>query len=83
MNTEKQLTAVEWFNQQLVDRQNGNGDSRSRDEIFEQAKEMEKEQIIDGITQYQINHNNIYSESGILNVVNKAEQYYTETFKSE
>ena len=38
------MTAVEWFNQQLVDRQNGNGDSRSRDEIFEQAKAMEKEQ---------------------------------------
>ena len=36
-------TAVEWYNQQIVDRQNGNGDSRSRDEIFEQAKEMEKE----------------------------------------
>lgn len=34
-------SSVEWFNQQLVDRQNGNGDSRSRDEIFEQAKEME------------------------------------------
>jgi len=41
------MTAVEWFNQQLVDRQNGNGDSRSRDEIFEQAKEMEKEQKIE------------------------------------
>lgn len=40
----EQLTAVEWFNQQLVDRQNGNGDSRSRDEIFEQALAMEKEQ---------------------------------------
>ena len=38
-------TAVEWYNQQIVDRQNGNGDSRSRDEIFEQAKRMEKEQI--------------------------------------
>jgi hypothetical protein len=41
------MTAVEWFNQQLVDRQNGNGDSRSRDEIFEQAKEMENEQKIE------------------------------------
>jgi hypothetical protein len=41
-NPEKQL-AVEWFNQQLVDRQNGNGDSRSRDEIFEQAKVMEED----------------------------------------
>jgi hypothetical protein len=37
-------TAVEWFNQQLVDRQNGNGDSRSRDEIFQQAKVMELQQ---------------------------------------
>lgn len=44
MKTEKQLTAVEWFNQQLVDRQNGNGDSRSRDEIFEQAKAMEEDE---------------------------------------
>jgi hypothetical protein len=36
-------TAVEWYNQQLVERQNGNGDSRSLDEIFEQAKEMDKQ----------------------------------------
>jgi len=41
-NPEKQ-SAVEWFNQQLVDRQNGNGDSRSRDEIFEKAKAMEED----------------------------------------
>ena len=40
-------TAVEWFNQQLVDRQNGNGDSRNVDEILEQAKEMEQKQMID------------------------------------
>ena len=30
-------TAVEWYNQQIVDRQNGNGDSRSRDEILSNA----------------------------------------------
>lgn len=52
MKKEKQLTAVEWFNQQLVDRQNGNGDSRSRDEILEQAKEMEKEQMIEFASYY-------------------------------
>jgi hypothetical protein len=40
-------TAVEWFNQQIVDRQNGNGDSRTWDEIFSQAKEMEKQQMCD------------------------------------
>jgi transposase len=39
------LTAVEWLNQQLLDRQNGKGDSSSWDEILEQAKEIEKEQI--------------------------------------
>jgi hypothetical protein len=38
-------TAVEWFNQQLVDKQNGNGDSRNWDEIFQEAKAMEKQQI--------------------------------------
>ena len=41
---EKQKSAVEWYNQQMVDRQNGNGDSRSLDEIFEQAKAMEDSQ---------------------------------------
>jgi ABC-type dipeptide/oligopeptide/nickel transport system ATPase subunit len=37
----KKQTAVEWYNQQIVDRQNANGDSRSRDEILEQAKQIE------------------------------------------
>ena len=46
-------TAVEWFNQQLINRQNGNGDS-SWDEIYEQAKQMEKEQIIEEIIGFQI-----------------------------
>jgi hypothetical protein len=40
-------TAVQWFNQQLVDRQNGNGDSRSWDKILQQALEMEREQIVE------------------------------------
>ena len=72
---QNKITAVEWFNQQLVDRQNGNGDSRSRDEIFEQAKEMEKEQIKDSYC------------DGRLSIINKqiisAEQYYNKTFKQE
>ena len=65
-------TAVEWFNQQLVDRQNGNGDSRSRDEIFEQAKEMEKQQIMDA-----------WVNGGSTLSAKNAEQYYNETFKAE
>ena len=68
------MTAVEWFNQQLVDRQNGNGDSRSRDEIFEQAKEMEKEQIVNS------HYQGYRSDIGTTEV---SEQYYNETFKSE
>ena len=72
------MTAVEWFNQQLVDRQNGNGDSRSRDEIFEQAKEMEKEQIIQARTTAPI-----IPTIDMIDYVKEAEQYYNETFKSE
>jgi hypothetical protein len=76
----KQLTSVEWFNQQLVDRQNGNGDSRSRDEIFQQAKEMEKKIIAQAFEDGDYNY--FYSkktgkefESGL--------EYYNEKFKSE
>ncbi len=36
----KQQTAVEWYHQQIVDRQNGNVDSRSLDEIYDKSKEM-------------------------------------------
>jgi len=46
MSNETKLTAVEWFHQQIVDRQNGNGDSKSLDKIYEQAKEMEKQHEI-------------------------------------
>ena len=34
------MTAVEWFNQQLVDKQIGKGDSRDWNAIFEKAKEI-------------------------------------------
>jgi hypothetical protein len=59
-------TAVEWFNQQIVDRQNGNGDARSWDEIFNQANEMFKQQIIDA-----------YNSKVIETLAN---EYYNETF---
>lgn len=65
-------TAVEWFNQQLVDRQNGKGDSRSWNEILQQAKAMEKEQIIETWK-----HGNLPT---FLGRVLTAEQYYNETY---
>lgn len=79
METEKQLTAVEWFNQQLVDRQNGNGDSRSRDEIFEQAKEMEKEQIMNAWNDGQSDGATICTQKAD----NPSKEYYNKTFKSK
>jgi hypothetical protein len=67
INKSKPMTAVEWFNQQLVDRQNGKGDSRSWNEILQQAKEMEKEQIINAATWGAL------AETG--------EKYYNEKYK--
>ena len=74
----KKQTAVEFLYQKMFQNQ-----GRILKEDYEQAKEMEKQQIIDSITQYEIKYNNVFSEQGILNVVNKAEQYYNETFKSK
>jgi transcription termination factor Rho len=69
------MTAVEWLCEQYHLKQDI--------EIVKQAKEMEKQQIIDAITQYEIKYNKVFSEQGILNVVNKAEQYYKEAFKNK
>lgn len=78
-------TAVEWFNQQLVDRQNGNNYGGSWDEIFEQAKEMEKEQMIE-FAKYT---SKIDTEKSDMNKVIDfyltldGEEFVEETFKSE
>jgi Ni,Fe-hydrogenase maturation factor len=44
-------------------------------ELFEKAKEMEKEQIIDAI--------NFGDERGKITTYSTSEQYYNQTFKSE
>ena len=77
------MTAVEWFNQQLVDRQNGNGDSRSRDEIFEQAKETQRLTMINTLVEFSKAHFDIHAKEAISYITDKAEQYYNKTFKSE
>ena len=77
------MTAVEWFNQQLVDRQNGNGDSRSRDEIFEQAKETQRLTMINTLVEFSKAHFDIHTKEAISYITDKAEQYYNKTFKSE
>jgi hypothetical protein len=63
------MTAVEWFAKQLPQIQ-----QEGLRDIWEQAKEMEKEQITDAY----------YDGSQDLNYkIGSAEQYYNETFKSE
>ena len=61
-------TAVEWLVQQL---RNG---KEFNDELIQQAKEMEKEQIMDA---YNTGSNDYGSQCY------QPEQYYNETFKSE
>jgi hypothetical protein len=70
----QKLTAVEWFNQQLVDRQNGKGDSRSWNEILQQAKAMEKEQIKEA---YWNGTTDMEKEDALL----MAEDYFNEYYK--
>jgi hypothetical protein len=68
-------TAIQWFNQQLIDRQNGDGDSRSWDQILQQAIEMEREQIDNFIDFINERHFNQFIISK-----DEAEIYYNETY---
>ena len=84
-------TALKWYddeidrlvsmlicNQLSISRYN-----KLKNEAYEQAKEMEKEQIIKA---YEITKFGIFAmtDTGILDTANKSgEQYYNETFKSE
>jgi hypothetical protein len=73
----KNKTAVEWLVEQIIARQNGNGDKRTVDEIFEQAKAMEREQIIDAVNQTEFEN---IEGLGICEDISKGEQYYNETY---
>ena len=77
------MTAVEWLEEELkanLKKVILEGDSELMESLFEQAKEMEKEQIIEAFVTsrdpYGISVGNSHS-------IKKAEQYYNETFKSE
>jgi len=75
MSTEtNKQTAIEWLNQQIVDRQNGDGNSKSWDEILEQALAMEKEQIISAIDNFSTNQWGEFLSG---------EEYYEETYGSK
>lgn len=67
-------TAVEWFALELYEKFEMKGNGKVFDELLEQAKEMEKKQIMDA---YKSHHDlgHIYGLD--------AEQYYHKTFKAE
>ena len=65
-------TAVEWFQDQIIKIVNGTCDL-SEIQIYEQAKKMDKEQIIDAYNKGEFNQG----------CNGDAEQYYKETFKKD
>jgi hypothetical protein len=66
-------TAVEWFEDQVG--HNSLMGLKEFNEIFEKAKEMEKEQIIKA-------HTNGWNK-GIQNKLITSQEYYNETFKQQ
>ena len=68
---EKKQTAVEWFYQRIL--------AKDIKEVFEQAKEMEKEQIV------KAHGNQLKKSRGVSNYEYwmSGEEYYNDTYKSE
>ena len=77
---EKQ-TAVEWFAIQLYEQGYFDGSTPKSitniDHLQEQAKQMEKKQIMIAYMK------NLPIEDGVITAVQKAENYYNETFKTK
>jgi Ni,Fe-hydrogenase maturation factor len=69
----EQIKTSKYFYKVIEDIQSRSTVAQSN--IFEQAKEMEKEQIIDAV--------NFGDERGKIQTYSTAEQYYEETYKRE
>jgi len=65
----EQQTAVEWFYQRIL--------AEDMKEVFEQAKSMEKEQIMDAYENGVSDEN----ERNLSGLFTNAEQYYNQTYK--
>lgn len=72
-------TAVEWLIHQLIT-ENEVTLKGENYKLFELAKEMEKEQIIDACNQTEFED---IDGMGIHETITKGEEYYNQTFKSE
>jgi len=71
----KQKTAVEWFNEEINKLNVGNDARVFIAKLFEQSKEMEKDQMCKFAYKCH-NHYKVYGDF-------KIEEYYNKTFKSE
>ena len=74
----KKQTAVEWLIEKLTNRQNGVFDGLphlSVDEIYNQAKAMEKEQMMYAVLDDVANNENMKKK-----FADRFEQYYNETY---
>jgi len=65
---EKKQTAVEWFQEQIIKIVNGTCEL-SEIQIFDQAKQMEKEQIVES-------HHDGYNDGYLKNNASSAKYYY-------
>jgi hypothetical protein len=79
----EKLTAVEWFLEELENNDWYWLPESIKNEIINQAKEMEKEQIINAREDGHISTYAEYGETPKCYLDGGHEQYYTETFKSE
>jgi hypothetical protein len=76
-------TAIDWFEYQLKDNLGNiviNQKWQLLEGLIEQAKEMEKEQIINAYLKSKRKRTDLL---GALKIMDEAEQYYNETYKSE
>lgn len=71
-------TAVEWLAEQITTVKWKMSDVTDRKSIIQQAKAMQKEQIIDA---YLKNRRGKFDK--VLRLIDDAEQYYTETYESK
>ena len=83
------MTAVEWLFLQLYEKFEMKGDGREMDDVLEQAKKIEKEQIIDayndGFKRSGEGWNGEYGIEDFNNLTEEigSEEYYKETYGKE
>ncbi len=68
-------TAVEWLYKNLLENPISNQDVEYNEAVFHNAKEMEKQQIIDAQS-YAVSHADMTNNKGYFD----CEKYYNETF---